>query len=49
MTTYGNVTSYINSIWKLLEAVEIFTAYISKLNMTPNYVLIAGPALFQVD
>src|ERR1700733_14609527 len=49
MTTNGSVTSYIVSIWKLPEAVQNFSTYLSNLNMTPNHVLIAGPAPFQVD
>ena len=49
MTTDGNDTSSIDSIWILPKKVEIFTAYLSNLNMTPNHVLIAGPAPFQVD
>jgi hypothetical protein len=48
-TAYGNATGYMDSIWKVPEAVGNFTAYLSNLNMTPNHVLIAGPAPFQVE
>src|SRR4051812_32054696 len=49
MTTNGSVTSYIASLWKVPEAVEIFTTYLSNLNTTPNHVLVADSAPFQVD
>ena len=44
-TGYGSI----DSIWKVPAAVAKFMAYLSKLNMTPEHVLIAGPAPFQVE
>jgi hypothetical protein len=48
-TAHGNFTDYTDPIWKLPEGVKNFMAHFSNLNMTPNHVLIAGPAPFQVQ
>src|SRR5947208_1812622 len=48
-TAHGNFTSYTDPIWKPPSAVENLAAHLPNLNITPNHVLIAGPAPFQVQ